>query len=144
MLPVARAMGDFAFPGYDQLQYNFQFAYLDEALNGVFEAIDPEKNVFVISRGGEFALMTRILKSNHHRTLRFEGTYDLHYLNAEAVKDHSPKPERIYYIDLPNMGESARISDLQQLRTLYDVKEIRRFGPHGHFVEVYTMARRSS
>lgn len=144
MLPVGRAMGDFAFPGYDQLQYNFQFAYLDDAINEVFAAIDPEKNVFAVTHGSEFGILTRILKSSHRRTLRFKGTFDLQYLDAGTLKDQTSKPETIHYIVFPNMGESARNSDLEQLRAIYDVKATRRYGHGGHFLEVYTMTRRAS
>lgn len=144
MLPIGLAMGDFAFPGYDQLQYNFEFAYLDDAINEVFRVIDPEKNVFAVTKGSDFGILTRILKSGHHRTLRFKDTLDLQYLEAGTLKDQATKPETIHYIFFPNMGESARDSDLEQLRAIYDVKETRRYGHAGHFLEVYTMVRKAS
>jgi hypothetical protein len=141
MLPIGSAMRDFAYPGYDQLQYNFEFAYLDEAINDVFVAVDPEKNVFTAARGSEFGILTRLLKLNHRRTLRLKGTFDLQYLDAGSLKDQESKPETVHYIAFPNMGESARKSDLEQLRAIYDVTETRRYGHGGHYLEVYTMVR---
>lgn len=144
MLPIGLAMGDFAFPGLDELQYNFQYTHFSDAVDAIFTTIDPEKNLFVGGPSAGWSIVTRLQNSSHRRTLRLKDTVNANYIEMPELRGRSPKPETIHYIAFPNMGEAARDSDLEQLRSDYDVKETRRFGHGGYFIEVYTLARRAS
>jgi hypothetical protein len=143
MLPIGLAMGDQTFPGFDQIQYNLQYTNLDSAMNEVFTAIDPEKNMFVVTRGGNWSQLTRLLKSDHHRTLRFKDTLEVQYAEAPGLVSSASKPETVYYMAFPNMGEDAKKKDLEQLGATYTVKETRQYGHGGYFIEVLTMVRKS-
>jgi hypothetical protein len=143
MLPIALVYGDERFPGFDQLQYNFQYTNLDSAMNEVFRAINPEQATFVISAGGNIAQITRLAKSNHRRTLRLKDTLDAKLREVPELQSSASKPETVYYIAFPNLGEKARSDDLEQLASSYTVKDTQQYGHGGYFIEVLTLVRKS-
>ncbi len=143
MLPIGLAMGDQTFPGFDQIQYNLQYTNLDSAMNEIFTAIDPEKNMFVVTRGGNWSQLTRLAKSDHHRTMRFNDTLEVQFAEAPEFSGRASKPATVYYIAFPNMGEDAKKNDMELLGATYAVKETRQYGHGGYFIEVLTMVRKS-
>ncbi len=127
--------------GRDQLVYNLEFAELDQLLRQVTPFVLGDRtHAVAVHPESDWKLFDSVDPKTLRRTTPRPGTFKLPYTHTWAVSAAAVKPEKIYYIAMPNMPDSA---ELIRYAGMYDFQwRCRRFNHDGYGIDVHEMTLR--
>jgi hypothetical protein len=128
--------------GRDQLVYNLEFAEIDRLLREVlpFVLAAEDRHTVAIHPEADWKLFDSVSPRTFRRTTPSVGTFKVPYTHTWAVGAAPIKPEKIYYIALPNM---ANTNELVRYGAWYDFNwRRRRFEHDGYRIDVHELKRK--
>lgn len=122
--------------GRDQLVYNLEFAEMDYLLQQVLPfVLEGRTHVVAVHPESDWKLFDSVDPETLVRTTPHPGTFKIPYTTSWAVAARPVKFEKIYYIAMPNMPDSA---ELVRLGNWYDFEwRVGRFVHDGYVLDVH-------
>lgn len=127
--------------GRDQLVYNLEFAEMDRLLRQALPfVLGGRDHAVAVHPEADWKLFDSIDPETLRRATPRPGSFKLPYTHTWAVGAAPVKPEKIYYIALPNMPNS---SEIVRYAGWYDFHWRRRRFTHGGYgIDVHELVRK--
>ena len=127
--------------GRDQLVYNFEFTELDFLFRKALPFVLASKEHRVaVNPESDWKLFDSVEPKSFRRVTPHPGTFKIPYVTTWGVAGAVVKPEKIFYIAMPNMPDTT---ELVRYGAWYDVNwRKRRFWHNGYGIDVHELVRR--
>lgn len=124
--------------GRDQLVYNLEFAEMDRLLRQVLPfALAAKDHAVAVHPQADWKLFDSVDPNTLRRGTPRVGSFKVPYTHTWAVGAARAKPEKIYYIALPNMPNTT---ELVRYAAWYDFRwRRRRFSHSGYRIDVHEL-----
>lgn len=125
--------------GRDQLVYNLEFAQIDRILRDILPYVLGRSGMLAVHPQANWYVFQAIEPATKQRTMPTPKTLRLPFIDPVTVELSPHKPERIYFIALPNMPNAG---ELLRYARYYSVGSNHRFERDGYFIEVLELVRK--